>query len=195
MKKRMSYILASVAALALIGTGFAFAQSRGLSILEGIPGITLDDTQKAKLEAKDAEHQKKMIRLRADHQVARVDVDNLLKDKNFKRDAAEKLIRNMMAVETEMELERLDRIHELRTVLTDAQWKMYAAHAGMGACPMGGKGMKGCCAMMGEGCGMMKGGKGGMGMHNGMGKGKGKGMGKGMADCPYMNSTQDKTAK
>lgn len=190
MKKRLSYIITGIVAVALIGGGFAFAQSKGLTILEGIPGISLDDAQTAKLQAKDAEHQKKMIKLRADHQIARVDVDNLLKDRNFKIDAAEKQIRNMMAIETEMELERLAQLHELRGVLTEAQWKVYAAHAGMGMCPMGGKGMKGGCGMMMGRCGMMGGDKAGMGPHH-KGMKDGKGMGKGMANCPYMNTIDD----
>lgn len=190
MKKRLSYIITGIAAVALIGSGFAFAQSKGLTILEGIPGITLDAAQKTTLDAKDVEHQKKMIKLRADHQIARVDVDNLLKDKNFKKDAAEKQIRNMMAIETDMELERLAQLHELRGVLTEAQWKVYAAHAGM-MCGPGGKGdMRGCCGMMMGRCGMMGGDKAGMGPHH-KGMKDGKGMGKGMANCPYMNTTDD----
>jgi Spy/CpxP family protein refolding chaperone len=190
MKKRLSYIITGIVAVALIGSGFAFAQSKGLSILEGIPGINLDDAQTAKLQAKDVEHQKKMIKLRADHQIARVDVDNLLKDRNFKKDTAEKQIRNMMGIETDMELERLAQLHELRGVLTEAQWKVYAAHAGMGMCRMGGKGMKGKGM---KGCyGMMGGAKDSMGPnHKGMGNGKG--MGKG--NCPYMNNTADDTKK
>lgn len=194
MKSKLSYMLAAVVAMAVIGSGFVYAQSRGLSILEGIPGITLDEAQKAKLQARDAEHQKAMIKLQADYKMARVDGDALLKDKNFKKDAAEKQIRKMMAVQTDMELQRLERIHELRGVLTDAQWKVFTAHAGAMGCGMGGRGMGGGCGMMMNGCGMM-GGKAGMGPHHkGMKGGMGAGMGKGMANCPYMNNTDaDKT--
>ena len=148
MKSKLSYMLAAVVAMAVIGSGFVYAQSRGLSILEGIPGITLDEAQKAKLQARDAEHQKAMIKLHADHKIARVDLEAILKDRSFKKDAAEKQIRKVMAIETDMELNRLEKIHELRGVLTEAQWKVYAAHTGI--CGMGG-GM----GMMKRGCGMM----------------------------------------
>lgn len=178
MKKRLTYITVAVAAFALIGSGLVYAQSRGLSILEGIPGITLDEGQRTKLQARDAEHQKAMIKLHADHKIARVDLEAILKDRNFKKDAAEKQIRKVMAIETDMELNRLERIHELRGVLTEAQWKVYAAHTGI--CGMGG-GM----GMMKRGCGMM-GERDGMGPHHkGM---KGGGMGRNMGNCPYMNS-------
>ncbi len=184
MKKRLSYMMAAVAAFALIGSGLVYAQSRGLSILEGIPGITLDEGQRAKLQAKDAEHQKTMIRLNADQRVARVDLEAIMKDRNFKKDAAEKQIRKVMAIETDMELNRLEKIHELRGVLTEAQWKVFIAHTGI--CGMGGKGM------MKRGCGMM-GERDGMGPHHkGM---KGGGMGKNMGKCPYMNSPAPDTAK
>ena len=184
MKTRLYSAVIGIVAVAFLGAGIAFAQPACVSFIEKIPGITLDDAQKAKLQTKDVEHQKKMIRLQADHQVARVETNNLMKNRNFKKDAAEKQIRTMMAIETDMELERLQALHEMRGVLTDAQWKAFSAHMGQG-------GFCGRGAMSGR-CGMMGGDNRGMGPHHkGMkaGKGMGPGMGKGMADCPYMNST------
>ena len=60
-----------------------------------------------------------MITLGADHAVARVDRDEALKHKVFNRDDIEKMVRKMMAIETHMEMTRLDVLDELRKVLTD----------------------------------------------------------------------------
>lgn len=171
MKTTIRLIMIAIMALFVAGVAQAYAQSSCLTMVERIPGITLDDAQKASLSDKEADHRKKMIRLRADHQVARVDKQNLIKDRNFKKDAVKKQILSMVDIKKEKELARLDALDDLRKILTDDQWAVFVAHTG-------GKGMDDgrCPGMRGD----FHKGKGGKG--HGMGTG---GTGPGMGDCPF----------
>ena len=157
MKTKVTYMVVGIITMAFLGISPVFAQ--GVCSRVGmIPGMTLNDAQKAKLQASDLEHRKKMIRLHADFAVAELEKDNLIKDKNFKKDAVEKQIHKIMVIKTDMELEKLSEINDLRTVLTDDQWKLFVAH-------MSSRGMCGAGS-----CGM------GMGMMHGKGHGMGMGM-------------------
>jgi hypothetical protein len=177
MKTKVTCMVVGIITMTLLGISPVFAQGV-CSRIDMIPGIILNDAQKAKLQASDLEHQKKMIRLHADFAVAELEKDNLIKDKNFKKDAVEKKIHKIMAVKTDMELEKLSEINDLRTVLTDDQWKIFVAHMGSrGMCGAGGFGM---------GMGMMHG-KGGMAM-GGMGH---EGHGMGMKNHSMGNGTDN----
>jgi Spy/CpxP family protein refolding chaperone len=180
MKSRMTYMVAGILTLLVFSAGSVFAFGSCLSRVDMIKGITLTDAQKTKLQAMDTDHKKKMIKLHSDMATANVEKDALLKDKNFKKDAVEKQIRKIMAIRTDIEMEKLSTVNDLRTVLTDDQWKIFADH--MGSMAMCGKG-----GMMGMG--MMCERDGGPSMC-GKGKhgGRGMGMGMGMKHCPMMNS-------
>lgn len=179
MKSKLTTIFTIILSFLVLGTGVVFAQGTCLSKVDRIPGITLDEAQKTALESKDAEYKKKMIRLKADHAVARVDKDEALKDRNFKKDAVKKQIRKIMDIETEMEITRLDALDELRSILTDEQWEAFKGHMGPHgkfkgkACPRSGK--KAHCPA-------------------GYGKGKAHGQkeayAKGMKQCPYSSQTE-----
>jgi hypothetical protein len=171
MKTTIRLIMIATLALFVAGVAQAYAQMTCFTMVERIPGITLDDTQRAALSDKEADHRKKMIQLRADYQVARVDKQNLIKDRNFKKDAVKKQILSMVDIKKEKELARLDALDDLRKVLTDDQWAVFVAHTG-------GKGMDDgrCPGMRGD----VHKGKGGMA--HGMGAGK---MGPRMGDCPF----------
>ncbi|GAB6094863.1 hypothetical protein JCM14469_11150 [Desulfatiferula olefinivorans] len=170
MKTAIKLTVITIITLFVAGAVQAYAQPSCFTMVERIPGITLDDAQRSALTEKDADHRKKMIRLRADYQVARVDKQNLIKDRNFKKDAVKKQIESMVGIQKEKELARLDALDDLRKVLTDEQWAVFTAHtagAGMDArCP----GMRGAFHK----------GKGGQ-AH---GKGEG-GFGPRMGDCPF----------
>lgn len=178
MKSKRALIMIGIFAFLILGAGYVFAQGTCLSYVDRIPGITLADAQKAKLGAKEADFRKKMIQLRADHAVARVDKDEALKNKNFKKDDVQKQIRKIMDIETEMEITRLNAMDELRTVLTDEQWALFANHMDKKR-PFKGKQCPGmgddtnCPAGYGKGTG------------KGMGHGQGETYGKGMQNCPY----------
>lgn len=130
MKAKLTYMIIGITAVMMIGLGQAYARGTCFSMLDRIPGITLDDSQKATLETKETDYRKKMIRLKADYAVARVDKETLMKDKNFKKDQVEKQIRKMMDIETNIEMARLEALDELRKVLTDEQWKTFSTHMG-----------------------------------------------------------------
>jgi len=173
MKSKRIYMLAGILTLMVLGLGQAYAQGTCLSFIDRIPGITLDDAQKTTISAKETEQRKKMIQLKADHELALLDKDALLKDKNFKKDAVEKQVRKIMAIESDMEMAKLDGLDELRKVLTDEQWAMFSKHMGQRGPGMG----KHC---------MGKASKGAHRMGNGPGMGSDDAPNRmGMKNCPY----------
>lgn len=162
MKTKMTYTMAGIFTAVILWSGWAMAMPGCLERIDSIKGITLTDAQKTKIQAFDTDHQKKMIKFHADMSIARLEKDNLLKDKNFKKDAVEKQVRKIMAIKTDMELEKVAEINNLRTVLTDDQWKAFTDDT---RCPRGRGMMDGMSCPRGEGM-----------RHGGMGRGMKMGM-------------------
>lgn len=180
MKSKLTYIIAGICSFLIIGAGSVYAKGSCLAQVDRIPGMTLTDAQKATLETKEAEFKKKMIKLRADHAVARVDKDELMKNKNFKKEDVQKQIKKMMAIETDMEMARLDSLDDLRKILTDEQWAVFASHMDNYGPFKGGHCLKkGDAAQCPAGYGK--------GKDMGMGHGHNADYGKGAKDCPYSN--------
>ncbi len=130
MKTKKHYIVIAVFAIVTLGAGVALAKRSCWSMLDNLKGIELTDAQRTKLEAKQTGHQKKMIQLRADLSVARLEKQKMMKGRNFKKEKVEKQIKKMMAVKTDMQMARLDALADLRTVFTDEQWEVFSKHMG-----------------------------------------------------------------
>jgi hypothetical protein len=165
MKDRFNamILLAALAAVLLIALP-ASAKGPGSQDVDHLPGLQLDDAQKEALELKQADLKKKMIRLRADLAIVRVDKEMALKNRNFKAGDVEKLIRKEMDIETDMEMARLKNLEAVRALLTDEQWKEFPKHMApmrpkhgprfmegkrgfvRGKCPMAGDMDKSCIA-------------------------------------------------
>lgn len=112
-----------------------------------IPGEELDESQKAALETQQVEMMKQIILLQAELDVTRLDKQTILKNKNFKSSAVEKLIKKEQDIKTEMEMLRLKNLEAMRNILNDDQWKAFSKHMGPVG-PMGHGPMNGPCAMM-----------------------------------------------
>ncbi len=130
MKTKKTYILAALIVVSVLGSGTAFAKRSFMSVLDKTEGITLTETQRERLETAELEHRKQMIRLRADLSIARLEKHNLLKEKDFKKDAVLTQINKIVAVEKGIQTARLDNHDLIRKVLTDEQWKKYTEELG-----------------------------------------------------------------
>lgn len=130
MKTRKHFIVIAVFAMVTLGAGVVLAKRPCWSMMDNLKGIELTDEQRTKLEAKQSDHQKKIIQLRADLSVARLEKQEMMKDRNFKKEKVEKQIKKMMAVKTDMQMARLDALADLRTILTDEQWDVFRNNMG-----------------------------------------------------------------
>lgn len=170
MKTKLTYIIITAVALVTLGTGVALAWGSCYSKIDRIPGITLDDKQRAALNAKEDEHQKAMIRLKADFDIARVEKQALLKNKEFNKKDVQKQIDKMGGIKAEMQKAKLDALDNVRQILTDEQWALF--NDAMGKKGYGKKGKN--CMRSGMAKGGHHGGDYGAGYH-----------GRAKSGCPY----------
>ncbi len=128
MKTKISFIVVSVFMMVALGAGIALAKRSCFSVIANLPDLELKNDQKARLEKKETEHCKKMIRLRADLSIAKLEKKKLITDKNFKASAVRKQIEKIMSVKRDIQMARLDALTEIRDVLTDEQWTGFSSH-------------------------------------------------------------------
>ncbi len=128
MKTKNSYIVIAVFMMVVLGAGIVFAKGSCLCAVTNLPGLELKSDQKAKLEKQQTEHCKKMIRLRADLSIAKLEKQKIIADRNFNEDAVRKQIEKIIAVKRDMQMARLNALTEIRDVLTDEQWLEFSSN-------------------------------------------------------------------
>ena len=176
MKTRTSYIIVAVIMMVAFGVGNALAERPCFSMMDNLSGLKLTDDQKAKLEKNQTAHCKKMIRLRADLSIAKLEKQKMIAHKNFKEDAVRKQLGKVMDVKRDMQMARLDALTELRDVLNDEQWVAFSSNLG-NKCDRP-------CFKKGDDCGRQLRGKHHRGGHKGRDLDPSMGYGRNMADCP-----------
>ena len=124
-------LLIPILSLFLIGTFFlatAWAQEppeRPLRMmLQGrFQEISLTDQQREELDKLRLEHQKEMVKLRADLQVLQLDLETLLDAKEPDKTKVYALIDKINNLRNEMTKKRIDFSLKRRTILTPEQWE------------------------------------------------------------------------
>ncbi len=76
-----------------------------------------------RLERRRTELRKKIIRIRAEIQVLRLDLEELLRDRNFDLTRAQKLVGEISVKESEIRVAHTEFLHDLAHELTDEQWQ------------------------------------------------------------------------
>ncbi|MCI0527142.1 MAG: Spy/CpxP family protein refolding chaperone [Nitrospira sp.] len=122
--------------------------------------LKLNDDQVAKLKKIRSDYQKEMIRRHANMQVAQMELWEILDNKNLDMAKAEKKVKEVEGMRSDLMVYRIKALQETRKFLTDEQYEQFRE--------MGFRSMRG---MMGK-----------HGMRGGMGGRMGGGMGGGMHD-------------
>ncbi len=130
MKKQKRFIVITAITLVTLFTGMAFAQRYKCPLIEKIPGLNLTSEQKAKFEKPETEHRKKMIRLRADLSIAKVEKEKMMRNKTFKKVDIKKQIEKISAIKHDMQMAKLDTLTEFRSILNDDQWETFNQYRG-----------------------------------------------------------------
>lgn len=89
--------------------------------------IGLTDEQIAKLKRVHREVQKKEARFRADLTIARIDRMEIMDVKDFDLEKASSVVKKVQEIRTAHQLEMLKAMKEIRTLLTDEQFKKMTA--------------------------------------------------------------------
>ena len=124
-------------------------------MMDRLASLGLDAKQKESVKAIHMKTKKEMIRKKADADIARLDLREILGKDTVDMAAAEATVKQLEALRADMQMMHIRAREEIKAVLTPAQRTKFAEMRGMGGC-MGGC-MDGCM------CGDM-GGKSGMGM-------------------------------
>ena len=91
--------------------------------------LGLSAAQVEQLQSIHSACRRDMIRLRADEQVARLDLADLLRSKDWTPDAAEKLVRKQQALAGDLRMRQIQAMAAARQVLTAEQLQKAAADA------------------------------------------------------------------
>ena len=91
--------------------------------------LGLSTAQVEQLQAIHSACRRDMIRIRADEQVARLDLADLLRSKDWTPDAAEKLVRKQQALAGDLRMRQIQAMSAARQVLTAEQLQKAAAGA------------------------------------------------------------------
>ena len=122
-------------------------------------GLGLDEKQREAVKSIKSKEMKDMIKKRADKQIAKVELKEILGKDPVDMKAVEAKVKQIEAIGTDMRLSHIRTMEEVKALLTPEQKKKMKEMIEMG--PMvGGMGMM-------HGCGMMQ--RGGMGMMQGCG--------------------------
>ncbi len=109
-----------------------------------LSGLGLSGEVLRKIERRRAELRKKVIRIRAEIQALRVDLQELLRDRNFDLTRAQKLSGEISVKESEIRVAHTEFLHDLAHELTDEQWQALLDRAlrcgGCGEAPPGARG-------------------------------------------------------
>ena len=155
----LSVKVAAVALLALSIPQPAFSQMRGMSMQEHRGGhgqrmemcnmdkmddmmgmccahadkMGLTDEQTMKMKPIHSEMQKKQARFTADLKIAEIELKDIMDVKDFDLEKASLAVKKIADIKTAHHLEKLSAMKEIRTILTDDQFKnMKKMHMEMG---------------------------------------------------------------
>ena len=129
--KRLFIITAILGGILL--TGAMFAQ-KGPGPMSGqhfkrmAKMLDLNDEQIARMQDMHLQMQKEMIPLRSKMQTLRGELKLVQTADKFEPGKAEKLVKEMQALRTQMEMKRIKHQQEMRSLLNDEQRKKFDAH-------------------------------------------------------------------
>lgn len=131
--------LIMVIGLVLMLTAGAFAQGfgprqdcdrrggkRGMFFQE----LKLTDKQQDALSAIRTEQMKKMVALRSKLKVAKIEMSEILADRNFSKNKAKRQIQKINGYKLEMAMVKLNSMDKKRKIFTDEQWKLISKRIG-----------------------------------------------------------------
>jgi len=91
--------------------------------LEHADKMGLSDDQIAKMKPAHREMQKKQARFKADLKIAEIDLMEIMEAKDFDLEKATSIVKKIADIKTAHHLEMLKQMKEMRTMLTDDQFK------------------------------------------------------------------------
>ncbi len=128
MKKRSLAIIISLVFM-LTAVSFAQGHSKRGSILDK---LNLTEKQQISLSEIKTEQKKDKITIRAKISLAKVEMGEILKDKDFSNSKVKSQIKKIMNLKTDMELSKLNSIDKIRNILTVEQWSKISSMGGRG---------------------------------------------------------------
>ncbi|NTW88662.1 MAG: hypothetical protein HGB26_05970 [Desulfobulbaceae bacterium] len=91
--------------------------------IEHADKMGLSDDQMAKMKPAHREMQKKHARFQADLKIAEIELMEIMEVKDFDLEKATSAVKKIAAIKTAHHLEMLNHMKEMRTLLTDDQFK------------------------------------------------------------------------
>ncbi len=145
----ISFMVAAVALLAFIVSVPAFSQVKDMSMrehkdghgqmmgmgnmdkmgdmmgmcLENADKMGLTDDQIMKMKPLHSEMQKKQARFEADRKIAEIELKEIMEVKDFDLEKASAAVKKIADIKTAHHLEMLKAMKEMRTIITDEQFK------------------------------------------------------------------------
>jgi Spy/CpxP family protein refolding chaperone len=113
-----------------------------------LQGLDLDEKQKEAVRGIKSRHMKDMIRMKAEWQIAKLELHDMLGNDPVDLKAVEGKLKQIGEIETKISLSKVKAIEEIKTKLTPAQRDKVKQMSGMEM--MGGMGMMHGCKMMQE---------------------------------------------
>lgn len=98
-------------------------EKMGEMCLENADKIGLSDDQRIKMKAVHNEMEKKQARFKADVKIARIELMEIMEVKDFDLEKASSQVRHIAEIMTAHHLEMVKGMKEIRTILTDEQFK------------------------------------------------------------------------
>ncbi len=161
-------VLISVAVLFVIGVAFSadavmkkngMGKRGGMAACDGdcdfdgspmnrLKALGLDEKQKEAVQSIHFRTKKDMIRLRADEQVAEIELREILSKDPVDLKAAEAAVKKIEGMKSEMKITHIKAKEEIKSNLTPEQRKKFVSMMDMGSMKQG-KGMKSKCNMRG----------------------------------------------
>lgn len=127
MKRKMIATITVSALFITLISGIAFAQKgSGFRVCihpKVMKELNLTDEQETAIRGKEAELKKKMIQLKADMAMVKIDQKQIMRERNFNLEDARSNTGKIADLKSRMDTLKLDAAVALRDVLTDDQWK------------------------------------------------------------------------
>ena len=105
-----------------MGTMDKMGEMMGMCI-EHADKMGLSDDQVMKMKPVHSDMQKKKARFKADHKIAEIELKEIMEVKDFDLEKANAAIKKIAGIKTSHHLEMVKAMKEMRTVLTDEQFK------------------------------------------------------------------------
>jgi Spy/CpxP family protein refolding chaperone len=105
-----------------MGTMDKMGEMMGMCI-EHADKMGLTDDQVMKMKPVHSDMQKKKARFKADHKIAEIELKEIMEVKDFDLEKANAAIKKIADIKTSHHLEMVKAMKEMRTVLTDEQFK------------------------------------------------------------------------